>query len=153
MVTSPLLYKLTRLALGASAGPGYLIRTSSVCVTASAWAGTCYRNCTARHRKLQLTPFLAKPTGMLGNSMKGERPYFQEGVGIFPCPFGRNLSWLPPEARPTCFSKSASVSQFLLVCAVFTTVLLKEFSWEKGLFPPQLGMLLLQKQLPVFPLC
>lgn len=123
-----------------------------------AWAGTCYRNCTARHRKLQHTPSLARlllacwaiPWKENGQSGGIYWPYFREGVGIFLAPLEEILLGLPPKARSTCFL-SAFVSGFLLVSAVFTTVLLKQFSWEKDCSPLGWGCRCSEGSLQLFP--
>lgn len=66
--------------------------------------------------------------------MRGESPEWRDLLalfpgrcGDFPWPLWEKSAWLPPEARPTCFA-SAPVSQFLLVCAMLTTGLLKELA-------------------------
>lgn len=134
VVTSPLFCKLTRLAR-CQCWP-LVFHREIICARGHSLSPgrDLLPNCVARHRKPQLHTFShLTPAATLGYSTKGERPLWRdllalfltrEGVGIFFCPFGGNLFWLPLKAR-TCFS-FASASPFLFVCAVFTTVV----SWR-----------------------
>lgn len=131
--------------LGASTGPWCSIRTSSVCVCGHSLSPgrNLLLDCVGRHRKPQLhTLSHLTPGSALGYSMKGEGPLcgdllvsflMWEGVGIFPCPSRRNLSWPPLKARTTCFS-SSSASPFLFVLC-FQLWPAERVSQERGLFP------------------
>lgn len=125
MVTSPLFCKLTQLAR-CQRWPLVFHQDISVCVCGRGLSPgrDLLPDCVARHRKLQPhTRSHLTPAGALGYSTKGEGPLWRDllalfstwkGVGIFPCPSGRNLPWLPLKARTTSFS-SASASLFLFV--------------------------------------
>lgn len=118
------------MLVGASAGPWCLIGTSSVCVRGHSlsWDRDLCGNCTVRLRKPQLPPLLLNSLwrtvlfyGRRKATAEGlTRPcQTWEAVGIFPGPFGRNLSWLPPKSRATC----SLISLFLSVPLCFAWAL------------------------------
>lgn len=130
------------LLIGASTGPWYLIRRSSVCHSLS-WGRDLLSELRSQAQEdathaLSLNShwhvclFHERRKAKVWRALLA---LFPEGVGIFPCLFGRNLSWLPPKARVTCFL-SASISWFLLdLCCVYNCSDKGVSQEERGLFP------------------